>query len=30
MEKNYSIGIDMGINNVGWSVLNNSTKKIEI
>lgn len=29
MEKNYSIGIDMGINNVGWAVLNNSTKKIE-
>ena len=29
MTKNYSIGIDMGVNNVGWSILNNDTKKLE-
>ena len=29
MTKKYTIGIDMGINNVGWSILNNDTNKIE-
>lgn len=29
MAKNYSVGIDMGVNNVGWSILNNDTKQIE-
>ena len=28
-DENSKIGIDMGINNVGWSILNNDTNKIE-
>ena len=27
--KKYIIGLDLGINNVGWSVVNADTKKIE-
>lgn len=27
--KNYNIGLDIGINNVGWSILNNDTGKVE-
>lgn len=29
MNKDYIIGLDLGINNVGWSIIDNSTKKIE-
>lgn len=27
--KNYSIGLDLGVNNVGWSIVNNESKQIE-
>ena len=29
MKKKYTIGIDLGINNVGWAVFNNNTNEIE-
>lgn len=29
MQKNYIIGLDLGINNVGWSIIDEETKQIE-
>ena len=29
MKKNYVIGLDLGINNVGWSIIDSDTKQIE-
>lgn len=29
MNKDYIIGLDLGINNVGWSIIDSNTKKIE-